>query len=258
MRPAASSRSSSSSTTARRRRSTSRAGRPTPTSAAPGTGIEAKWLGQDGQDRAGAGAGVGPDGFEDVHVALTRLSAKAEIKGVDITGPGGLAWHAGLNPRGPGRRRTRPGRRQDPGRPLLRHAPRPRRPDAQGEGRLRFPTGPTPPRSSPPSATRPSRRRKARAVDLPSSKATARWLGQDGVGTAPGDVHVEIEGLTPNRPIAAAGLERRRRRHLGVPARTTASGSTPAGTRSGLTYAGTRRRRPTSPSRLSATSRGRR
>ena len=55
-------------------------GKADPNLRAPGAGIEVKWLGQDGQDRTGPGPGVGPDGFEDVHLALARLSAKAEIK----------------------------------------------------------------------------------------------------------------------------------------------------------------------------------
>ena len=88
--------SSSSSTTARRRSSRSRVeGRPQPP--APRAGIEVKWLGLDGQDRTGAGPSVGPNGFEDAHLTLSKLSAKAEIKSVEVTGSGGLAWHSGLN-----------------------------------------------------------------------------------------------------------------------------------------------------------------
>ena len=40
----------------------------------------------------------------------------------------------------------------------------------------------------------------------PTSSATARWLGQDGVETSPGDVHIALEGLAPARQIVAAAL----------------------------------------------------
>ena len=180
-------------------------GKADPNLRAPGTGIEAKWLGQDGQDRVGPTAGVGPDGVEDVHVALSKVSAKAEIKGVDITGPGGLAWHAGLNPKGLASAELVRG--DDKTRADLYFAtPR----DLAGQtlkvtvayGFDRADsTSVVAAKSNP---ARPAA--KAKAVDPPTSKATARWLGQDGIQTAPGDVHVEIDGLSANRPIAAAAL----------------------------------------------------
>ena len=48
--------------------------------------------------------------------------------------------------------------------------------------------------------------RKPTLPNLANGAAKARWLGQDGIETARGDVHVALEGLSPNRAIAAAAL----------------------------------------------------
>ncbi len=179
-------------------------GKADPNLRAPGTGIEAKWLGQDGQDRTGGGPGVGPDGFEDVHLGLSKLSSK-EIKAVEITGAGGLAWHAGLNPKGlPCAELIR---QDDKTRADLYFSP-PR--DLAGQtlkvavtyeyDRVDFVSvvaakcNPT--RSAP----------KTTAPTLATGTATARWLGQDGIQTGLGDVHVVLEGLAANRQIVAAAL----------------------------------------------------
>ena len=180
-------------------------GKADPNLRVPGAGIEAKWIGQDGHDRTGTGPAVGPDGFEDVHLALSRLSPKAEIKAVDVTGPGGLAWHSGINPKAL------------PGVELERHEDR-------SKADLYF----SPPRELAGQAlkvavtyaddrgdvvtvaalkTNPAKgTAKAQAPSLPTSQATTRWLGQDGFGADPGDVHVAVEGLSPNRQIVAAAL----------------------------------------------------
>jgi hypothetical protein len=61
-------------------------------------GFAARWVGQDGQDRSGLGASVGPDGLQDVHIALSKLTAGAVIKAIRIEGSGKLRWEFGLNP----------------------------------------------------------------------------------------------------------------------------------------------------------------
>jgi hypothetical protein len=179
-------------------------GKADPNLRAPGAGVEARWLGQDGQDRTGPGPGVGPDGFEDVHIALTRLSAKAEIKAVDVTGPGGLAWHSGVNPKGlPGAElarqedRTRADLYFSPPRDLAGQALKVAISYGDDRGDLASVVA---------SKCGPKAAGKATAPNLANSPATARWLGQDGVETGLGDVHVVLEGLSPNRPIAAAAL----------------------------------------------------
>ncbi|HWE40636.1 MAG TPA: hypothetical protein VG406_29085 [Isosphaeraceae bacterium] len=66
----------------------------------PSAALRARWLGQDGPDRVGPDAAVGPDGIKDVHIELSGLSPKVEARSVAITGPGRLAWESGLNPKG--------------------------------------------------------------------------------------------------------------------------------------------------------------
>ncbi len=181
-------------------------GKADPNLRAPGQGVEAKWLGPDGQDRTGPGPGVGPDGSEDVHVALSRLSAKAELKAVEVAGPDGLVWASGMNPKGhPGAEAVRkpddPTRADvyfSPGRDLDRQALKVT--VTYGDGRTdvaKLVAG----KSGPAKAAA-----KAAAPGLVAGPATARWLGQDGVGTAPGDVHVAVDGLPAGRPIVAAAL----------------------------------------------------
>jgi hypothetical protein len=180
-------------------------GKADPDLRAPGTGLEARWLGQDGQDRTGTGPGVGPDGSEDVHLALSKLSSKFEIKTVEVTGPGGLAWHAGQNPKGlPSAELIR---QDDKTRADLYFSP-PR--DLAGQtlkivvsydNDRRDLVSVAAAKCSPTKAVA-----KVTAPNLASSAATARWLGQDGVQTGLGDVHVVLEGLAPNRQIVAAAL----------------------------------------------------
>ncbi len=67
----------------------------------PGTEVQATFLGQDGQDWTGATIAVGPDGFQDVHLALSHLSAGASARvriTADTTPP--ISWETGVNPDG--------------------------------------------------------------------------------------------------------------------------------------------------------------
>ena len=60
--------------------------------------MEARWVGQDRRDLVGPGPNAGPDGVQDVHLALSRLAAKEEIRSILIVGPGDLRWQFGPNP----------------------------------------------------------------------------------------------------------------------------------------------------------------
>ncbi|MBA3848158.1 MAG: hypothetical protein H0X45_16125, partial [Planctomycetes bacterium] len=63
--------------------------------------LEAQWLGADGVDRAGGGGGVGPDGCQDVALALADLDPVHEILTVTIVAIAGDGrWIAGPNPGG--------------------------------------------------------------------------------------------------------------------------------------------------------------
>ena len=172
---------------------------------APGAGVEVKWLGQDGQDRTGPGPAVGPDGFEDVHLALSRLSGKAEIKAVEVNGPGGLAWHSGVNPKGlPGAELVRS---LDKTRADLYFSPTRDLDGMKLKVSVTYGDDRGDVASVTAAATRPSKSPVKGAIpNLPVSQATARWMGQDGVQVHPGDVHVALEGLSANRQIVAAAM----------------------------------------------------
>lgn len=72
-------------------------GKADPTLRMPTARLSARWLGQDGRDRVGPTAAVGPDGYADVLIALDRLSSHAEIQAIELQS-GNTRWAAGLNP----------------------------------------------------------------------------------------------------------------------------------------------------------------
>ena len=171
----------------------------------PQAALQVRWVGQDGQDWTGPGPGVGPDGLQDVHLALAKLSPKVEIQAVAVDGPGGVAWQFGLNPKGlPNAELVRrPGdptqadlffnpdrdlSRQDPDRDgRLRQ-----RQDRHGHGGR----GPDRPDAAP--CPRPPRSGSSRTA------IAARWLGQDGrPAPAPATCTSPLTGL-PRRPDASS------------------------------------------------------
>src|SRR4051812_6668388 len=66
----------------------------------PGAALKVTWVGQETADRVGLGPSVGPDGLQDAHLALARLSPKVEIKSVLIEGPIGVKRRFGVNHEG--------------------------------------------------------------------------------------------------------------------------------------------------------------
>ncbi len=66
----------------------------------PSASVQAAWIGQDGSDHAGPGVGVGPDGIQDVHLALSQLSSTSDISSVSVSTTSGDAWVFGPNPQG--------------------------------------------------------------------------------------------------------------------------------------------------------------
>ena len=64
----------------------------------PSAALAARWVGQDGQDWTGPTPAVGPDGRQDVHLALSQLSAHIAVKSLTVSSSGPVAWQYGLNP----------------------------------------------------------------------------------------------------------------------------------------------------------------
>jgi hypothetical protein len=174
--------------------------------------LAARWIGQDRQDRTSAGPSVGPDGFQDVHIHLSRLATKLTLRGIRITGPGGLSWESGTNPK------------LLPSAELVRDSKdttqadlffQPTR-DLSGQ-RLKLTALYENDQLDTTTVTAGRCDPKARISQppLPSYSmltATAHWLGQDAVGPGgPGAVHVSISGLPVSPAIAGAVLSNSQR-----------------------------------------------
>ncbi|MEO6811678.1 MAG: hypothetical protein ABI353_21410 [Isosphaeraceae bacterium] len=182
-------------------------GRADPNLRMPEAALSVRWIGQGRLDRVGPGPGVGPDGLQDVRLELDRLSPGIEVKGVKVQVASGPSYQSGLNPEGASNAE------------LVRDPKNQKRADlfiqpmqdfagkavsvvvAYANGKADAQTI-TAGRSDP-------TLRMPRVV-LPKVEPLAldaRWLGQDGQRPeAPGDVHVSLSGLPPDRPIVAAVL----------------------------------------------------
>ena len=177
-----------------------------------GVALAARWIGQDRQDRTGTGPSVGADGFQDVHIHLSRLATKLTLHGIRIAGPGGLSWESGTNPK------------------LLPSAELIRDPKDLSQADLFF----QPTRdltgvrlkltavyendqldTTTVAAGRCDPKLRVLHPPLPNISmltATARWLGQDTASPGgPGDVHVSISGLPGSPAIAGAVLSNSQR-----------------------------------------------
>jgi hypothetical protein len=160
------------------------------------SGFSAQWIGQDGQDWTGTGPAVGPDGLEDVHIALCDLTAGVAIKAIRIEGSGKTTWEYGKNPKLLSNaelvRDTK-----DPSRGELYFQPNG---DLKGQRlRLMLAYDNDKVETTTVVAGRSDAALKVPASPLPQLKEgalQATWLGQDGGNTAsPGDVHVAVTGL---------------------------------------------------------------
>ncbi len=185
-----------------------RGGKADPNLRVTGAALSARWIGQDGQDRTGAGPSVGPDGFRDVRIHLSRLSPKVAAKAVRIERPSGAYWESGINPG------------------LASNAELIRDPRDPSQGDVFFqPAGNM--ASEPVKLTVAYENEKIDTTTVVAGrcdpglrmpKATlptfidqapvAQWLGQDGQNPARrGDVHVVVSHLPASWPIAGAVLD---------------------------------------------------
>jgi hypothetical protein len=184
-----------------------RGGKADPHVRRPDVAVVARWVVQERQDLVGPGPSVGPDGIQDVRLALSRLSPKLEIKSVGLEGPAGLRWESGMNLHGyhnaelirNAKDRTQADFLFQPERNLSGQTLRltvtyanDRTDTTTVRAGLSEPTRAMPPVALP---------------TLSTHQITGRWLGQDGSQvTGPGDVHVALAGLPTGRVIAAAVL----------------------------------------------------
>jgi hypothetical protein len=172
-----------------------------------GAALSVRWIGQDQSDSTGPGPAVGPDGFQDVHLVVSRLLPAVEISSVTLEVPGGQTWQYGLNPKGRGNAE------------LVRHRDDPTLADFYFQvssdlaaKRLKltvtYASG-----VSEVAAVVAGRIDVNLAMPRPALPEIAalvpsvRWLGQDGSEvTGRGDVHLAVEGLPAGSAIVAAEL----------------------------------------------------
>lgn len=173
----------------------------------PDAAMAVKWVGQDRQDQAGAGPGVGPDGVQDVRIAISKLSQKDRLASILVEDASGVRWAFGPNPEGHHNAEFLPLEKDPTAGNLFFH------PDRDLAGRRLTVTvtyangkkdkatvaaGHTDPKLAMPTASLPR---------ISSLTVKSRWLGQDGSAvTGAGEVHVALTGLPATRPIAAAVL----------------------------------------------------
>jgi hypothetical protein len=173
----------------------------------PGDAVTLNWLGQDGTDLTSPTPDVGPNGFQDVHVALAHLYSDAAISAVTVLSKTGQGWSYGLNPA------------------LYDNAEFVRNAANATQGDLYFsPIGnmkgqilsitvtyadgkaaQTPLTAS---TTNPTLRMPAvPPVSVNWNTITATWLGQDGLNlVGPGDVDLALSGIPAGRTVESATL----------------------------------------------------
>ena len=100
--------------------------------------LAARWIGQDRQDRTGAGPSVGGDGFQDVRIHVSRLSTKLTLNGIRVDGAGRRDMGIGAEPQAVAQRRAgaRP-EGSNSGRSVLSAESRSVRPTTEADGPLR-------------------------------------------------------------------------------------------------------------------------
>lgn len=72
-------------------------GRADPNLRMPSAALKLNWVGQDGSDRVGPGPSVGPDGVQDIRLALANLSTGVGIESATLSAPDGTSWRFGVN-----------------------------------------------------------------------------------------------------------------------------------------------------------------
>ncbi|HET6382055.1 MAG TPA: hypothetical protein VFJ58_01580 [Armatimonadota bacterium] len=194
----------------------------------PGAALRAAWIGQDGSDLTGPGPSVGPDGFQDVHLKLWRLSPNIQIDSVTVTLQPASTKHSPHH--SSGKHRRQPLAREPPrswvfgmnpggawNAELERDAKDPSRADlyfspAEDLARrtleiaVKYAPGESDSTTVVAGRENPALRmaRPISVAFLPL-KLTASWMGQDGTA-GPGDVHVDLSGVPAGSAIAAAEL----------------------------------------------------
>jgi hypothetical protein len=168
--------------------------------------LKARWVGQDGRDLAGPDASVGPDGVQDVAIALEGLTPNVEVADASLRFADGARWRAGVNPDAlPNAEVVRS--TEDRTRAELLFSPDKDRKGQALRVAVRYANGQTDAVEIKAGPADPGRRvATPRLPAVVTGKVAARWLGQgDDPVTGPGSVHVALSGL-PDAEVVAAAL----------------------------------------------------
>lgn len=169
--------------------------------------VAARWAGQGGVDLTGPSPGVGPDGIQDAHLALTHLFSGTSVTAVSVTDSSGRGWASGTNP-GLLNNAEFVRNTNDPSQGDLYFNPST---DPNGQtftvavtyadgkvDRSTFTAGHFNPQLAQPAPAPPT---------VNWNAFRARWLGQDGLDLlGAGDVHIALDGLPAGRSVVVATL----------------------------------------------------
>jgi hypothetical protein len=182
-------------------------GAATPLLRMPSYTVNVAWNGQNGQDLTGPSPDVGPDGVQDVDLALGNLNAKTAVSAITVSTPSGLGWAFGTNPNllwnAELVRST-----ADPSRADLFFNPVAGLAGQTMTVTINYADGSIDQTTLTAGAADPSLRMPPpvpTVVSWPGLGST--WLGQDGQDpTAMGQVHVALTGLPAGRTVVSAAL----------------------------------------------------
>ena len=180
-------------------------GRANPGLRTEGARVKARWVGQDGQDRAGPGPAVGPDGLQDAVIALENLATGVGVEAVTVKAPGGASWESGLNPDArPSAELVREG--EDSPTAAFRFQPDRDRNGQALKLAVRYENGTTDEAEVVAGKADPGLAvESVKIADLAPGGMSARWVGQDDdEAAAPGSIRVAVEGLPRSAVVAAA------------------------------------------------------
>jgi hypothetical protein len=175
----------------------------------PANAVQATWLGQDGHDLTGPGPSVGPDGIQDVDLALAHLGPLSPVQSVTVTSSSGQSWAYGLNP-GVANNAELVLNPTDPTRANLYFSPIGNMSGQTLTVTVAYNNGKTDLDTTSITAGTTNAALAMPAPALPSLNLqglSASWVGQDGLNlVGPGDVHVSLTGLPTGASITSATL----------------------------------------------------
>ncbi len=172
----------------------------------PAAALQIKWVGQDREDWVGPGVSVGPDGLQDVRLALSKLSPKIKVQSIDLEDASRQRWQFGTNPKGYHNAEFAPNEK-DPTQGDFFFQPER---DLNGQTlklTVAYENGKSD--SATLTAARVDTSLKMPPLKLPAVRfetVQSNWRGQEGSQiVGPGEVHVALSGL-PAETVTAAML----------------------------------------------------